>query len=466
MKLRFLGANKQVTGSRYILEACGRRIMIDCGMFQERKYLDRNWNPCPVDASSIDVLLLTHAHLDHCGLIPRFINQGFKGEVLTTAASLDLAEIIMTDAGKIQEEDAAYKKKRHRKEKRKGKHPVQPLYTAEDAENAILRFRSVPYHQAVDLGDNVSATFHDAGHILGSAMLEIVVRENGESRTILFSGDIGQWGKPIIRDPELFDRADHVVMESTYGDRLHGAYEDIETQLAEAINETARAGGNILIPTFAVERAQELTYHLGNLVRDKRIPSILAFLDSPMAVKVTEVFRRHTRNVDDEFKDLLDAGKRVFRFRGMNFIQSVEESKAINQIRGSCVILAGSGMCTAGRIKHHLAQNISKPESSIVFTGYQAHGTLGRLILDGKEVVRIHGQEHKVRARVRQINGLSAHADQAGLLKWISHLKSPPKSIFLTHGDEDAATVLAEKIEAETGWTAQIPDYCDEVSLA
>jgi len=465
MKLRFLGAIRQVTGSCYLLEAGGLRVVVDCGLFQERAYQARNWEPFPVPAGSVDHLLLTHAHLDHSGLIPKLVREGFTGPIVTTAASADLVQIILKDAGKIQEEDAAYKRKRHKREGRTGPYPVKPLYTAEDVEAALPLLEPVRYNQPVQLNERVAATFHDAGHILGSAMIELTVRENGDTRTIIFSGDIGQWDKPIIRDPSLFDRADYVVMESTYGGRNHEATGDIEDQLCDIVNSTVKAGGNIIIPTFAVERAQELMYHLGELVRQDRIPNLLIFLDSPMAVNVTDVFRRHRDCMDEEAIQIIESGQRLFKFPGMHLVRSTNESKAINRIRGSCIIMAGSGMCTAGRIKHHLVKNISRPESTLVFVGYQAAGTLGRLLVDGRDVVRIHGEKREVNARVTQIHGLSAHADQKDLLRWIGHLEAPPRRVFLTHGEEESITRLGEEIGSRLGWSVEVPAYQDEYEL-
>ncbi|MCH7814461.1 MAG: MBL fold metallo-hydrolase, partial [Planctomycetes bacterium] len=308
MKLRFLGATRQVTGSCYRLEAGGLRLLIDCGLFQEREFRGRNWDPLPASPETLDALLLTHAHLDHSGLIPKLVRDGFAGRILTTDASKDLAAIILADAGKIQEEDAAYKRKRHKKAGHTPPRPVVPLYTDKDVQATLPLFEAVRYDEVVRLNENVSVTYRDAGHILGSALLEIEVRENGQSRTIVFSGDIGQRDKPIIRDPTPVARADYVIMESTYGGRKHGPSAEVQDQLAEVIEQTVEAGGNIIIPTFAVERAQELIYHLGELRRDKRIPHLMIFLDSPMAVNVTDVFRRHRECLDAEAIEIIESG--------------------------------------------------------------------------------------------------------------------------------------------------------------
>jgi metallo-beta-lactamase family protein len=465
MKVQFLGAVRQVTGSRYLLETGGLRLLIDCGYYQERDYLARNWEPPPVDPASIDYLLLTHAHLDHCGLIPKFVGEGFGGTILTTAATKDLAEIIMFDAAHIQEEDAAYKRKRHEREGRKGPYPVRPLYTADDVRATLPLFKTVRYDQPTRLNDGVSVSYHDAGHILGSAMLELNVRSNGEARTVVFSGDIGQWDKPIVRDPSVFERADYIVMESTYGGRNHDETRAVDDQLCDVINATVTAGGNVVIPTFAVERAQELMYHISRLTEDRRIPQLIAFLDSPMAADVTEVFRQHRDCMDEEAQALLRSGNRLMQFPGCNFTRTTGESKAINRIKGSCIIMATSGMCTAGRIKHHLANNVGRPESSLVFIGFQARGTLGRQFVEGKKQVRIHGQQHEVKARVVQIHGFSAHADQSGLLRWLGALKEAPRRVFLTHGEEDAALTLADMVRQRWNWDVVVPEYQNEHEL-
>ena len=459
MKLRFFGATRHVTGSCFLLEAAGLRLLVDCGMFQEREHLAKNWETLPVPPEDIHYLLLTHAHLDHSGLIPRIVRAGFQRTILATSATVDLAKIVLHDTAHIQAEDVAFKRKRHARQRRKARYPLVPLYTAADVDEALSQFRGVDYGATTRLNDDVTVTFHDAGHILGSAMIELKIKENGQARTVIFSGDIGQWDKPIVRDPTLFDQADYVVMESTYGGHNHQLAEEVDEQLGDVINETVKAGGNVVIPTFAIERAQELMYHIRRLVMEDRIPDLFVFLDSPMAVNVTDVFRRHRECMDEEALSLAAGSGDLFRFPGLQFTRDVSESKAINRIQGSCIIMAGSGMCTAGRVKHHLVNNISRPNSTIVFVGYQASNTLGRHIIDGKRVVRIHGEEREVRARIEQVHGLSAHADQRGLLKWVGNLKSPPRQVFLSHGDEDEASVMASRIKSDFGWKATVPEY-------
>ncbi len=465
MKLQFLGATRQVTGSQYHLYAGGLKLLVDCGMYQERALLERNWEPNPIRSRDLNAILLTHAHVDHCGLAPKLVREGFRGRILATAASADLIELILRDSAKIQAEDAAYKKKRHRKEGRKGKHPVKPIYTMRDVERTLPLLEPVSYEENVTLGENVSVVFHDAGHILGSAMVEVKVRENGRTRRIVFSGDIGQWDKPIVRDPTALAEADAIVMESTYGGRSHPDAGDIETQLADAINRTVDQGGNVVIPIFAIERAQEAVYFISRLLHAKRIPSIPVYLDSPMAVNAVDIFRRHRECFDLETWQLITSGKGPFGFPELKLVRSMDESKAINMQKGSAIIMSTSGMCTAGRIKFHLRQNLVRPDSLILFVGYQAHGTLGRQIVEGNKIVRIHGRQLKVKARVDRIHGFSGHADRDALMRWLGYFRNPPEQLFLTHGEEAGALELADHIRAQLGWNVTVPEFGDTVEL-
>ncbi|MBN2474920.1 MAG: MBL fold metallo-hydrolase [Pirellulales bacterium] len=465
MKLQFLGAARQVTGSQYYVEADGAKVLVDCGLFQERAYLGRNWEPSPVRARDVDALLLTHAHVDHCGLTPKLVREGFRGPIITTAASADLVELVLRDSAEIQMEDAAYKRRRHRKERRKGKYPEKPLYTVEDVQRTLPLLKPVSYEQNVPLSDDTSVVFHDAGHILGSAMIELRVRDNGEPRRLLFSGDVGQQGKPLVRDPAMPTQADFLVMESTYGDRDHEDRGDIESQLEAVINQTVEAGGNVVVPVFAIERSQELIYHLSRLRLGGRIPPVPVFLDSPMAADVTAVFRRHRECFDLETWQMIANGDAPLRFPGLTMVRTIDESKAINRHKGPAVILATSGMCTAGRIKFHLRQNIIRPECTILFVGYQAHGTLGRQILDGSQEVRIHGRQLWVKARVEQVFGFSGHADRGALMRWLKHFQTPPKRLFLTHGEEEESLTLARHIRQKLGWDVTVPEYQQMVEL-
>ncbi len=459
MKIQFLGANQQVTGSCYLFEAAGVRLLVDCGLFQERSYLARNWDPFPVPPETIDFVLLTHVHLDHCGGLPKLVREGFSGDILTTSASAELLSIVLMDAARIQEEDAAFKKKRHEKEGRQGAHPEIPLFTVEDVQQTLPQVEETSYSTPVSLNDDLQVVFHDAGHILGSAMLEFMVRENGAIRRVLFSGDIGQWGKPLIKDPSVFKQADYLVMESTYGGRDHKDPNDIETMLSLIINRTVQTGGNVVIPTFAVERAQELIFYLNRLNRARRIPNLPSFLDSPMAVSITDVFEHHPECLDKETLALIQRGEKPFDLPGLKLVRRIEGSKSINSIKGSCLIMSGSGMCTGGRIKHHLVRNISRPDSTVLFVGYQARDTLGRQILEGNSPVRIFGEFHPVRAKIDQIHGFSAHADQGALLGWLDHFESPPRRVFLTHAEEEAASGFSLKLRESLGWEATIPSY-------
>jgi metallo-beta-lactamase family protein len=465
MHIKFLGANQQVTGSCSLLETDTVRVLVDCGLYQEREFLARNWEPFPVDPSSIDALLLTHVHLDHCGLIPKLVREGFSGPILLTPPSEDLLPIVLLDSARIHEEDASYKKKRHKREGRKGPFPEIPLYTVKDAERALPLARGVPYNKSIPLKDHWEVRFHDAGHILGSAMIEVIVRERGRQETVLFSGDIGQWDRPLMKDPAVFDHADYIVMETTYGDRDHDDPENVDKLLCKIINETAERGGNVVIPTFAIERAQELLFHLGRLSRQNRIPYMMTFLDSPMALDVTEVFVQYQDSLDKGVLKLLKEGKEPFGFPGLRLTRTTVESKSINSIRGSTIIMAGSGMCTGGRIKHHLVHNISRPESTILFVGYQARGTLGRQILDGKNEVRIHGKSYPVQAKIEQIQGFSAHAGQRDLFMWLDSFRSPPARLFLIHGEKESSHGLSELIRRKKRWKVTTPRYLDKWDL-
>ncbi len=466
MRLHFLGANKQVTGSRYRLEAAGLNILIDCGMFQERPFLKRNWNDPPFPPESIDFLLLTHAHLDHVGLVPRLVSQGFNKPIITVEPSVDLAEIVMLDAARIQEEDAQYKAKRHQKEGRRPKHTASPLYTVNDAKKALPLFRGVKFREPVQLNDQVTVTFREAGHILGSAFLEIAVKQNNATRRIVFSGDLGQWSTPLINDPTPLDTADCVVMESTYGDRSHKDAGTIEEQLANIITDTTQRGGNVVIPTFAVERAQELIYYMGKLIESQRIPTLPVYLDSPMAINVTELFHRYCRYLNEESRCNFEQRQTPdLKFPSLRLARTAKESIAINNIKGTNIILSSSGMCTGGRIKHHLRRDITNPNATILFVGYQAQGTLGRQIVNGDPEVRIHGRHWPVKAKIAQIFGMSAHGDRDDLLHWLTAAKQPPKQLFLTHGEEDAATALAATIKEKLGLKVTVPDYEQTIDL-
>jgi metallo-beta-lactamase family protein len=465
LRVQFLGACQQVTGSSYFVEAAGLRLLIDCGLYQERAYLGRNWAPFPVAPESLDFVLLTHVHLDHSGLLPKLVREGFRNKILTTPPSADLLPIVLLDAAQLQEEDAALKKKRHQKEGRRVRYPEVPLYTVAEAERVNGLVKRVSYEKRIALKKGVSARFREAGHILGSAMIELSVREGGRTFRAVFSGDLGQRGKPLLRDPGVFEQAQAVVMESTYGDRVHEDPADTETMLGRIIKETAAAGGNVVIPVFAVERAQEMMYHLSRLSREGRVPRLPVFLDSPMATDVTDVFLRHQEFLDSETVGLFRSGRSPFQFPGLRYVRMQEESKALNGMKRPAIIMAGSGMCTGGRIKHHLVHNLSRPESTILFVGYQAAGTLGRQILDRPPAVRIFGQRRALRARVEQIHGFSGHADRRGLLNWLGHFRPPLPVLFLSHGEKEVALSLAGLLREEMPFDVSIPGYEDTYEL-
>lgn len=461
-KLTFLGAAENVTGSRYLLDISGKRLLIDCGMYQERALADRNWGPFPVPPSSIDTVLLTHAHIDHCGYLPRLVRDGFRGPIYATGPTAEIAKTVLMDSAKIQAEDVAYKKKRHAKENRTGPRPLEPLYTLADVEQCCSHFSPIRYRQPVSIADGISAAFTDAGHILGSASIQI----QSKDRSIVFSGDIGRWNRPILEDPDFCPAADYVVMESTYGDRLHENTELIGERLCQILKDTVARGGNLIIPTFAIERAQEVLYYLSALRKSKCIPNIIAFLDSPMAVTVSKIFEKNMDILDADMNRLVRAKESPFHFPGLEMVQTVDASKAINTIKGTVVILAGSGMCTGGRIKHHLANNLSRPESTVLFVGYQANGTLGRLLLNGVSPVRLFGQACPVKAKLEQISGFSAHGDRTELLHWLSRLGTRrPRTVFVTHGEPETAHHFSETLRQEMQISASVPKYGDTVEL-
>jgi len=464
IKLKFLGAAQNVTGSRHLLEANGTRLLIDCGLYQERQFRARNWDPFPVAPDSIDAVLLTHAHLDHCGLLPKFVREGFAGKIYATSATADIARIILLDSAKLQEEDAEHKRKRHTRQGRTGPYPEIALYTTEDAERCFPLFSPVEYKQAVKITDGVEATFCDAGHVLGSSMIRVDVGLNGEKRTVLFSGDIGRPNRPIVRDPNIPEKADYVVIESTYGDRLHEDG-DVKMQIAEVVNSTRKKGGNIVVPSFALERSQELLFYLDQLLLEDAIPHLMVFLDSPMAAKITEVFKSHTELLDEETQEMVKNNRSPFDLPGLQTTTTSEQSKAINHISGTCIIIAGSGMCTGGRIKHHLVNNISRKESTVMFVGYQAIGTLGRQIIDGAKKVRILGQEYQVKAKIVQIHGFSAHADKNELLNWLNKFKQPPREIFVVHGEPRSAQAFGNFLKEQTACQVAVPEYEQEITL-
>lgn len=464
--ITFLGAAQNVTGSSYAVDVDDTTLLVDCGIYQERALKSRNWDAFPVTPARVKAVLLTHAHLDHCGLLPKLVRDGFSGPIYCTAATAEIAKIVLLDSAKIQEEDALTKAKRHEREGRRGPFPDAPLYTTPDAEAVLPLLTPVAYDKPVPVALEVQAVFAESGHILGSAMIELKTGAGSAARTILFSGDLGRNNLPILRDPATGRSSDYVVVESTYGDRLHEAVADIPEELARILNATRQAGGKVVIPAFAIERTQELIYYLNLLLRAGKIPRIPIYIDSPMAIRVTEVFSRHPELFDDETKAWLKQSKRPEEFSNINMTGSAEESKAINKVKGPAVIIAGSGMCNGGRIKHHLTNTIGRPENTILFVGYQAGGTLGREILDGAKDVRILGRQYRVRAHIEQLRGFSAHADRNEILGWLKTFAPPPRRIYVTHGEAASASALAAFVQEQTGCPAFAPIYKQREVLA
>ena len=437
MKISFHGADRDVTGSCHLLECAGRRLLIDCGLFQgSRELNDDNAAEFGFDAASIDFVLLTHAHLDHCGRLPLLSKRGFKGEIIATSATRELARIVLLDAAHLQEEEVLRNSRQHAR--RTGNHDEQPLYTLLDAMRTFDRFgRNAEYGQRIDLAPGLSVTYYDAGHILGSASIRVECTINNMTRSVVFSGDLGNNGRPLLRDPVPPPHSDAVVMETTYGDRLHRGLKDSVDELYAAISDTFQRGGNVIIPTFALERAQEILFYLREGTEQKRLPGAMqVFLDSPMAISATEIFAHHPECFDEDTTALFKSGKDPFALPGLHMTRDSSESRSVNRITGGAIIMAGAGMCTGGRIRHHIRHNIWRADSSIVFVGYAASGTLARRIIDGAKMIELFGEQIPVRAKIHTINGFSAHADRDELLAWQRAIK--PDTTFLVHGDNDA----------------------------
>jgi metallo-beta-lactamase family protein len=465
VKLTFLGATQNVTGFRYLLETGSMKILIDCGLYRERDFLHRNWEEFSPEPSSIDAVFLTHAHLDHCGLLPRLVKKGFNKPIYCTRPTAEIAAISLLDAAKMQEEDAAFKKKRHEREGRKGPHPEMPLYTSDDAKATIPLFSPVDYGERVQLGPDLSATLYNAGHVLGSAMIKFVIGSGTDVETVIFSGDIGRGNDPILEQPALFDSADCVVMESTYGGLLHGTEEQAAHQLVQAIYHAIKAGGNVVIPSYVFERAQDMLNYINRFFLEQKIPPLPVFLDSPLAVDITDVFSRHPEYLNQNVREMIAAGHSPFEFPQLTRVVNAEQSKAIADVKGSSIIIAGSGMATGGPIKHHLINNITSPENSIIFVGYQAPNTLGRRIADGDKEVRILGQNYPVRAHIEKIDGFSAHADNDELIKWLSAFKLPPKRLMILNSEPATAQQFEHLVAQKLGWQVEIPDYGHQYTL-
>lgn len=459
MKVSFHGADRNVTGSCHLVTCAGKRILIDCGLFQGRREIhEDNAEPFGFDPKEIDILLLTHAHLDHCGRIPLLVKRGFSGEIITTAATRELARVVMLDSARLHEEEA-----KRRARKSHGRPAEGPLYYELDALNSFDRFgRTAQYHKPIELAGGIRATFLDAGHILGSASILLELTENGRHRRVLFSGDIGNAGRPLLRDPEVPGDVDVVLMETTYGDRNHRDIDRSVDEFYAAISDAHARGGNVVIPTFALERAQELLFYLHDGVRKGRIPEGMnVFLDSPMAISATQIFKRHPEALRPSVERRFGAGEDPFALPGLHFSRDVSESIALNTVRSGALIMAGSGMCTGGRVRHHLRHNLPHADCSVIFVGFAAEGTLARQIVDGASHVRLFGRDIPVHAQIHTINGFSAHADRDELLAW--HAKTgKPETTFLVHGEADTMATFAGDLP-ET--TIVMPEYGQSFDL-
>lgn len=464
MKLHFYGADRCVTGSCHCLEINGKKILVDCGLQQGRDELDNRY--LAFAPGNIDILLVTHAHIDHTGRIPLLVKNGFHGRILTTRLTADLMKIMLLDSAHIQESDAEYE---NRKGERAGREHVEPLYTEQDALDVFKYVTTCEYKEKVDLCEGVSAVFTDAGHLLGSASITLELEENGVHKTIVFSGDIGNVDQPIIRDPQLLKKADYVVMESTYGDRNHTEVWSYTDELAEIIDETLGKGGNVVIPSFAVGRTQELLYFIREIKDQKLVkstPNFPVYIDSPLAKAATTVFCGDLHGyLDEQALELVKDGTHMFTFPNLNLVESSEESKMLNMDSTPKVIISASGMCDAGRIRHHLKHNLWRANSAVVFVGFQSPGTLGRRLLDGVEKVKLFGEEIAVKAKIVNFQGLSSHADHDHLVEWIKAFDPKPAHVFVVHGDEDVAPVFAEELNS-LGFHAHAAKFTECYDLA
>lgn len=466
MKITFLGAAREVTGSCFLVETADIRFLVDCGMVQGgRDAMPRNRTPFPFDAESIDFVLLTHAHIDHSGLLPKLTRAGFHGSIHATAATADLLQVMLPDSAHIQESDATRARRQARKS-RPSRGSNHPLYTLEDAHDCLRQVRVIHYDKNFAPGSGVRCCYRDAGHILGSAIIEVWIAEHGDTRKLVFSGDLGQPGRPILRDPTVIEDTDVLLIESTYGDRTHRHPAATDEELVGIIDRTVhQQGGNVIVPAFAVGRTQEVLYHLHRLVREGRLSDLNVFVDSPMATEATRITQQHLELFDEQARQMAAWHALGNGLPHLHFTASVAESMALNGIRSGAIIISASGMCDAGRIKHHLRHNLPRSECSVLITGFQAKGTLGRRLVDGARRARIFGEDIPVRASIHTVGGLSAHADQAALLAWAAGFRRPPSHTYVVHGEEAAALALAEKLRIDRGWEVAVPEPGQCVSL-
>lgn len=467
MDIKFFGAAKEVTGSNYLISTKTHKILIDCGLFQGSSEIEeKNFEDFPYNVREIDYLILTHAHIDHSGRIPKLVNDGFRGDILCTKPTYDLCEIMLLDSGKIHESDAKWE---NRKRQRRGEKEIKPLYTVDDAENSLRYFKSYYYNQFINIDENIQIRFKDAGHILGSAIIEIWIEEDNERTKLVFSGDLGMAGRPILKEPEFVESADYLIMESTYGDENHEEFKTSTKRLIDIINKTALRGGSVIIPSFAVGRTQELIYELNKYYQYSDVEEYMKipiYIDSPMAVNATEAFQKNSNSFNEEAQNLILQGDNPFKFPNLRYIKSQEESMALNKSDYPKVIISASGMATAGRIRHHLKHNLWNPKNSLVFVGYQAQGTLGRILLDGVKNVKLLGERVNVALEIYDLQGFSAHADQNALINWIDNFKHKPEKIFLVHGEEKPTSTLAQIIESKFKINTIIPEIGDEFNIS
>lgn len=473
MNVTFLGATKTVTGSNFLVEGAGKKFLVDCGMYQGSAADEfENEAPFLFNVDEIDFVLLTHAHIDHSGRIPKLYNEGYRKQVIATKATCDLCSIMLPDSGHIQEMEVEWK---NRKRERKGEEPLPPLYTAEDAARSLEIFRPVQYDEIVDIDENIKVRFNDAGHMLGSSIIEVWITENEETKKIVFTGDLGNNDIPLLSPPTMISDADYLIMESTYGNRLHMKNDDKAEIFLNIVYETLEKGGTVVIPSFAVGRTQEILYELNRIKEVKhdeefykkyqKLMSIPVYVDSPLAISATEIFKENMNLFNEETQEIINAGDNPLEFSGLKFTRTADESKELNASEESSIIISASGMCEVGRIKHHLKHHLWDPNSTILFVGYQAPGTLGRKLVDGEKKVKIFGEEIAVNARIEYIEGYSGHADQEWLMNFVYSFTYPPKHIFLVHGEPEGQVVLKQKLEENTEIPITIPDFGEKYEL-
>jgi metallo-beta-lactamase family protein len=461
VSIKFLGAARSVTGSKHLLEIDKKKILVDCGMFQGKKELRlRNWDKLPIDPKEIDLVVITHAHIDHTGYLPRLVKDGFAGKIICTAATEDLMKIMLLDAAKLQEEEAFFALKkgysRHSK--------PEPLFSSEDAQQVMQLVESHPFKNEIKLFPNVSIVFYNAGHILGASFVEMILKGSTQQKKIVFSGDLGRYNDPLMYDPDVIGEADILLTESTYGDRLN-PMEDVEGQLTQIVNETYGNEGVLVIPAFAVGRSQLLLYYFHKLMEAKKIPLLPIFLDSPMAINVTNLYEKHAGlhkiKVTKEHNELIS----IFDAPNIHFCNTKESSIALNDMKKFAIIISASGMATGGRVLHHLYHRLPREQDTVLLAGYQAEGSRGRDILEGEKFIKMFGTQVPVNCHVREVHGLSVHADQSELLRWLSSFKKAPKTTFIVHGEEASAATFSQIIQQKLGWNTMIPEYLQTVNL-